>query len=96
MQGPTATKMLEELNSLGLVGLGYGMAGMRQILVRQDLQSADQLKGKKIRTIPIEPELDFWRKVGQRLLRCRYRRYMMRLRMAKLTACKSTLKGRGM
>lgn len=64
LQGPTATKMLEELNSLGLVGLGYGMAGMRQILVRQDLQSADQLKGKKIRTIPIEPELDFWRKVG--------------------------------
>lgn len=64
LQGPTATEMLSELNSLGLVGLGYGMAGMRQVLVRQDLDSVEQLKGQKIRTIPIEPELDFWRKVG--------------------------------
>lgn len=64
LQGETATTMLQELNSLGLVGLGYGMAGMRQILMRQEIESVDQLKGKKIRTIPIEPELDFWRKVG--------------------------------
>lgn len=64
LQGETATAMLQELNSLGLVGLGYGMAGMRQILMRAAINDGTDLKGKKIRTIPIEPELDFWRKVG--------------------------------
>src|SRR5690606_40937042 len=56
--------MLQDLNSLCLVGLGYGMAGMRQILMRATINDGTELKGKKIRTIPIEPELDFWRKVG--------------------------------
>lgn len=64
LKGETATEMLNEVQSLGLVGLGYGMAGMRQILMRQEINEGNELKGKKIRTIPIEPELDFWRKVG--------------------------------
>ncbi len=64
LQGKTATDMLKELNSLGLVGLGYGIAGLRQVLVSDDITSVDGLKGRKIRTMPVEPERDFWIKVG--------------------------------
>ncbi|MDO6805623.1 hypothetical protein Q4595_24425, partial [Wenyingzhuangia sp. 1_MG-2023] len=45
-------------------GLGYGMAGFRQIVMRDEVHSVDDLKGKKVRTIPIAPERDFWVKIG--------------------------------
>ncbi len=64
LHGETATGMLTELKTLGLVGLGYGMAGFRQIVMRNEVHSVDDLKGKKVRTIPIEPERDFWIKIG--------------------------------
>ncbi|KAF0809752.1 TRAP dicarboxylate transporter- DctP subunit [Alcanivorax sp. S71-1-4] len=64
LQGETATKMLEDVRPLGLVGLGYGMAGLRQIVMRGDVQSVDDLRGRKVRTMPIEPERDFWLKLG--------------------------------
>ena len=64
LTGPTATRMLDELSSVGLVGLGYGMAGLRQILMRGKIVTRDDLAGRKIRVMPIEPERDFWRKVG--------------------------------
>ncbi|WP_027853252.1 TRAP transporter substrate-binding protein [Marinobacterium litorale] len=64
LQGETATSMLDELNSLGLVGLGYGMAGLRQIVMSSDVSSVEDLGGLKIRTMPVEPERDFWIKLG--------------------------------
>lgn len=64
LTGPTATRMLDELSSVGLVGLGYGMAGLRQVLMRGKIVTRDDLAGRKIRVMPIEPERDFWRKVG--------------------------------
>lgn len=64
LKGPTATAMLEDLRSIGLVGLGYGMAGMRQIVVREKVDSIAALKGSKIRTMPVAPEHDFWIKIG--------------------------------
>lgn len=64
LKGPTALKLLEEVKPLGLVGFGYGMAGMRQIVMRGDVKDGADLSGKKIRTIPLAPELDFWKKLG--------------------------------
>lgn len=64
LQGPTAQGMLGELNKLGLVGLGYGMAGMRQIVMKGEVNSVADLAGRKIRTMPVAPERDFWEKVG--------------------------------
>ncbi|WP_221797172.1 TRAP transporter substrate-binding protein [Oceanobacter mangrovi] len=64
LQGKTASQMLDELNSLGLVGLGYSMAGLRQIVMKNEVKTVADLQGTKVRTIPIEPERDFWIKVG--------------------------------
>lgn len=64
LRGPTATKMLDELRTVGLVGLGYGMAGMRQVVMRGKVTGVDDFKGRKVRTMPVEPERDFWVKVG--------------------------------
>lgn len=64
LKGATAQKVLAEVQDLGLIGFGYGMAGMRQIVAGGKVESVDDLKGKKIRTIPLAPELDFWTKVG--------------------------------
>ncbi|WP_142850246.1 TRAP transporter substrate-binding protein [Telmatospirillum sp. J64-1] len=64
LRGETAQKMLEDLRPLGLVGLGYGMAGMRQIVMRGKVASQQDLAGRKVRTMPIQAERDFWSKVG--------------------------------
>lgn len=64
LKGETAQKLLDGVAKFGLVGFGYGMAGMRQIVMAGDVESADDLKGRKIRTIPFAPELAFWEKVG--------------------------------
>lgn len=64
LKGETADKLLEGMNEFGLVGLGWGMAGMRMIVTRDDVKASDDLKGKKIRTIPFAPELDFWKLLG--------------------------------
>ncbi|MCB1754877.1 MAG: TRAP transporter substrate-binding protein [Gammaproteobacteria bacterium] len=64
LQGPTALAMLEDLKQLGLIGLGYGMAGMRQIVMKGEVKSVKDLAGRKIRIMPVAPERDFWSKVG--------------------------------
>jgi TRAP-type C4-dicarboxylate transport system, periplasmic component len=64
LKGETAQKLLEGMDSFGLVGLGWGMAGMRMITMRGDVKTVDDLKGKKIRTIPYAPELAFWEGLG--------------------------------
>lgn len=64
LKGPTAQKLLDDMANFGLVGFGWGMAGMRMILTGQEVKTVEDLKGKKIRTIPFAPELAFWESLG--------------------------------
>lgn len=48
-------------DEIGVIGLGYGMAGMRQILSTRPLATLDDIRGKKIRITPFEPVRDFYR-----------------------------------
>lgn len=60
-----AGAMLDQLpGKVGVVGLGYGMAGLRQIVSRGQVASADDLKGLKLRITPFDPILDFYNSVG--------------------------------
>lgn len=65
LRSDTAKKMLDQLpGKVGVVGLGYGMAGLRQIVSRGEVKSAADLAGKKLRITPFEPILDFYNAVG--------------------------------
>lgn len=65
LEGPTAQALLEtKLPALGLHGLGYGMAGMRIALVSKPLGADGTVAGRKIRTVPLAQELDFWVAAG--------------------------------
>ena len=61
----TAQEMLEQLPSkVGVVGLGYGMAGLRQIVSRNKVDSVADLSGLKLRVTPFEPIVDFYNQIG--------------------------------
>ena len=65
LRSDTATSMLAPLpEQVGVVGVGYGMAGLRQILSRGDVNSAADLRGLKLRITPFTPILDFYKAVG--------------------------------
>ena len=64
LKGEVAHKLTDDVKKFGLKGLGWGMAGMRQIVMSGDVTDVGGLKGKKIRTIPFAQELDFWTKLG--------------------------------
>ncbi len=65
LQTPQATKLLEALPAkAGVVGIGFGMAGMRQILSRGPVETAADLKGKKMRITPVDPSRDFYVALG--------------------------------
>ncbi len=65
LRSDTAKAMLEPLpGQVGVVGLGFGMAGLRQIVSRGPVASADDLKGLKLRITPFAPILDFYNAVG--------------------------------
>lgn len=65
LRTPEAAKMLESLpRGAGLVGIGYGLAGMRQIMSRGNVDSAEDLRGKKLRITPFEPIRDFYNALG--------------------------------
>ncbi|WP_435141741.1 TRAP transporter substrate-binding protein [Pseudopelagicola sp. nBUS_19] len=65
LRSDSAKSMLEPLpGQVGVVGLGYGMAGLRQIVSRGDVSSAADLAGKKLRITPFAPILDFYNAVG--------------------------------
>ena len=49
---------------VGVVGIGYGMAGLRQIVSRDPVASAEDLAGKKLRITPFEPIKDFYNALG--------------------------------
>jgi TRAP-type transport system periplasmic protein len=66
LRSEAAQTLLSELPSkVGVVGLGYGMAGMRQLNSRKPVQSAAaDLRGKKVRITPFEPTRDFHNLLG--------------------------------
>ncbi|OWJ73047.1 C4-dicarboxylate ABC transporter substrate-binding protein [Haematobacter massiliensis] len=64
LEGPTATALQEKLGALGLKGLGYGMAGMRIVLLSKPLPEGGNVAGRKIRTVPLAQEMDFWTRAG--------------------------------
>ncbi|MEM9317709.1 MAG: TRAP transporter substrate-binding protein [Pseudomonadota bacterium] len=65
LRSETATGMLDALPAeVGVVGVGYGMAGLRQILSSVEVGSAADLEGLKLRITPFEPILDFYNALG--------------------------------
>ena len=65
IQSDYARDMLDQLPAkVGVVGIGYGMAGLRQIVSRGEVSSASDLAGKKLRITPFEPILDFYSALG--------------------------------
>ncbi|HEY0834697.1 MAG TPA: TRAP transporter substrate-binding protein [Azospirillum sp.] len=60
LKSDTAYKLLDELPAkVGVIGLGYAMAGMRQLEGRDPIRSVADLRGKKVRITPFEPTKDF-------------------------------------
>lgn len=65
LRGPTATKMLELLpENLGVFGVAYSMAGMRQILGRKKIRDVEDVAGIKLRITPFVPIRDFYQLLG--------------------------------
>lgn len=64
LSGATAQKLLADMSKFGVVGLGWSSAGMRTVIMRGTIAEVDDLAGKKIRTVPNAPELDFWTALG--------------------------------
>lgn len=55
---------LEQMTDQGVVGLGFGLGGMRHILSRTPVSSVADLRGKKFRITPFAPLRDFYNIVG--------------------------------
>ena len=65
LKSEVALDLLELLpKKAGVVGIGYGMAGLRQIVSRDAVASAGDLAGKKLRITPFEPIRDFYNALG--------------------------------
>ncbi|TFL19056.1 TRAP transporter substrate-binding protein [Jannaschia formosa] len=65
LRSDEAKGMMDQLPAtVGVVGLGYGMAGLRQIVSRGDVASAEDLAGLKLRITPFAPILDFYNALG--------------------------------
>ncbi|WP_165900344.1 TRAP transporter substrate-binding protein [Marinobacterium mangrovicola] len=65
LKSEAATDLLDQLPAeAGLVGVGYGMAGLRQVMSRDQLESPADLEGKKLRITPFEPIRDFYMATG--------------------------------
>lgn len=60
-----ARGMLEVLpEEVGVVGIGFASAGMRQMVSRPAVESAADLSGQRIRITPFEPIRDFFNALG--------------------------------
>jgi tripartite ATP-independent transporter DctP family solute receptor len=60
-----ARGLLDQLPAkIGVVGIGYALGGMRQILSRDPVQSIDDLRGRKLRITPLDPIRDFYVLLG--------------------------------
>jgi TRAP-type transport system periplasmic protein len=60
-----ARALLDQLPAkIGVVGVGYSVAGMRQIVSRNTVRSMDDLRGLKLRITPLDPIRDFYVLLG--------------------------------
>lgn len=60
-----ARGLLDQLPArIGVVGIGYSLAGMRQIVSRDAVESVDDLRGQKLRVTPLDPIRDFYVLLG--------------------------------
>jgi len=65
LRSEEAFSLLEQLpRRIGVFGMGYGMAGMRQILTRDKTTALIELRGQKIRITPFAPIRDFYQLIG--------------------------------
>lgn len=65
LRSDTARGLLKQLpGKIGVVGIAYGSAGLRQIVTRDAISGADGLRGKKIRITPFTPIKDFYEGLG--------------------------------
>ncbi|MCR9220967.1 MAG: TRAP transporter substrate-binding protein [Alphaproteobacteria bacterium] len=65
LKSDVALDLLKPLpREIGVVGIGYGMAGLRQIVSRDPVDTAADLAGKKLRITPFEPIRDFYTALG--------------------------------
>jgi tripartite ATP-independent transporter DctP family solute receptor len=65
LRSDTAREMLAVLpQEAGVVGVGLGSAGLRQIVSRGEVESAADLEGLKLRITPFDPILDFYNALG--------------------------------
>ncbi|MGX1101495.1 TRAP transporter substrate-binding protein [Amorphus sp. MBR-141] len=65
LSGPTAQGLLELLpKQMGVVGVDYGIATMREMMSTEPMESIDDLKGKKMRITPFKPFRDFYTILG--------------------------------
>ncbi|MDW3207797.1 MAG: TRAP transporter substrate-binding protein [Alphaproteobacteria bacterium] len=65
LRSDTARGLLDQLpQKIGVLGVGYGTAGLRQIASRDAVSGAADLEGKKIRITPFAPIQDFYNLLG--------------------------------
>lgn len=65
LRSDAAGELLELMpQGVGLVGVGYGMVGMRQVLSRAPIESQADMRGKRLRITPFEPIRDFYTATG--------------------------------
>lgn len=65
LNSDAARALLDELpRRIGVVGVGYALGGMRQIVARGSVESVDDLRGLKLRITPLEPIRDFYVMLG--------------------------------
>jgi tripartite ATP-independent transporter DctP family solute receptor len=60
-----AVALLEQLpERIGVVGIGYALGGMRQIVSRNPVRAAADISGLKLRVTPLAPIQDFYELLG--------------------------------
>lgn len=57
---PASKEMLKRLEKQGMMGVGYGFAGMRHVLSVQPVKGPTDLANKKVRAFPNAIYNDFW------------------------------------
>lgn len=65
LNSPVARALLDDLPAkIGVVGIGYALAGMHHIVTRNAVSSVEDLRGLKLRITPLDPVKDFYMLLG--------------------------------
>lgn len=65
LKGETAQTLLDRLpQEMGVVGVGYGLAAMRQMMATAPVENLSDLEGLKMRITPFKPFRDFYDLLG--------------------------------